>query len=793
MLNISVYASLFETKATQRSVTWQELAADLQPSFQWSEKKTMPLWSPANVDGDRQDVNVIDVACLVLDVDGQPDTKPVEPMSEDEAADFISSVPYGNIVYTTWSHEPDAYRFRMVVRLSRPIQPGEWKDFWFAAVEHLNAPVSTKECTGLSHAYYPAGGPPGTEDIHFTVVNDGPPLDVDGLLAGSPGPGATEPPKPKKENRKLSRDIFERFAKATSRRKNEAWADLGNRLLSVVAGEVFAEPGERDITVFRLSSLLGERFIEYSPESIAAHFAISLDRMSVEDDPISVQDVVYKIRRAQDAVLAEKQKKQQNELTARARRIQEAFKNGRTDPYRPEEYAPEQRWVIQSKNSFYFWLDGGYVGPYTSHEARAAAVRDLMPAHAAIELFTVDAKGNVVPKALEKIVMEYGTVAHQVIVDLKAQKASYDEKTRAITEAPCPVRRLEPTYDPKVAKWLELLGGDRHDDLLMWIAALTHLDRPCAALFLTGPKGAGKSVFAEGHARIWTKERPTYLDEALGAFNESLARCPLVLADETLPRDFRGFAKNAELRHHIQAVSRPLSRKHIPNSTLLGATRTIVAANNEEVLATPENLSADDVGAIAARYFHRAVGEDSAYYLAEINPRKLRWVDNDVIAKHALWLRDNHKWESHERFIIPPTDELLHRSLTVRSGIRSALCQWLVGFLNNPTPFRTNPRAKPFVRIKGKKIYANVQGISRCWATYVPDERCPPAGKLSSALASLSTGERYQQRVDNRKVNYRVVNIDNLVAWAEMSDYGDRSTLAQHIEELEERDDDANG
>lgn len=800
---LSLFRSLKDTEPISIELTWLEFITKLKISTKYREKKQCPLWSPARYPKNkpRGDDYVIDVSMLVLDIDTETEETALN------IAELITG--YNSVLHTTWSHlrkyrcpfcnfghylsettcsktsnqVPDKsliprYCIRVIFQLSRPVAAYEWNIFWNSAVKFLKIPADN-QCKDVSHTYFEPACPVEFIEEHFILKFKGKPLDVDQIIK--------KPVEDKlvvvKKQEKLTRERFERFARSLCKKRQDYLVELGERLIQVCNGESFAEEGERDRTLFRLSVVLAERFPEVDPNSIASHFALSIDRMSNEPEPLTLDLVKYKLERAQDEILLKKQEEVTKQTTDRSKRIQEAFNSDRVTPYEEDECAPYQRWIIQHSSSYYFWLDGGYEGPYTIKDARAAAIRDLMPAYPYVSLYQTDAKGTIVPKTLEQLVIEYGTVAHNVVADLRAQKSYYEEKERIVIEAPCAIRDLEPVYDEDISQYLKLLGRDRHEDLLTWVAALTVLEYPCAALFLVGPKGSGKSLFAYGHSRIWSTERPTFMDEALHQFNDALLKCPLILADEAIPRDFRGYAKNSELRHLIQSVSRPLSRKFLPSATLLGATRTIVAANNEEVLATPESLSNYDIDAIAARYFYIPTTEELCEFLEEKRPRDTGWVSKDRMAKHALWLKENHVWDSSERFIIKPTNQQLHRSLTVRSGVRSAICQWICSFLIDQERFLNNGRGTSYVLIEDGQIWINVQAIYLCWSIYIPNEPCPSMGKLSSSLSALCLQGRKQRRHDGKKINYRQINSDNLFAWAEQSGYTDTETIQNALEQ----------
>lgn len=592
------------------------------------------------------------------------------------------------------------------------------------------------------------------------------------------------------ERPSLSRENLERFAKRLAGKADDRDAEIGAALVRVCKGDIFADLGERVAFVNRIVKTLAKRFPEYEPASLAKHFSQSLGIMRQQEPEglVTIEDLTNRIAHAQ-AYHREELKKASEEEKVRTR---EAFKNGRSYPYTQGELETfgehiDKRWIIQCGKGFYLFFAGSYIGPYTEVDVLNAADRDLAPAKSAgVDIKMLDKQGQTTFKPLKKIVSQYGTVAERIIVDLRAQVTVYDDPTRTIIEAPCPLRDIKPVYHEEIDNWLFLLAGEHYENLKTWIAAVTLLDRPCSALFLTGKKGVGKSLLALGLSRLWTVSGPTALDLAFAQFNDSLANCPLTFADETLPKDYKGSARNAELRLHIQALERPLKRKFLPNTKLLGATRTIVAANNKEVLRTSENLSNDDIEAIRDRYFHIAVDPDAADYLTSISTKG--WVDEDMIAEHALWLRDNHVWESHGRFLVQVLDEQLHRTLTTQSGCKSNICQWLCGFLHDQMKFHNDIRTCLYVRVRDQKLLVNVKGILMKWNLYVPEhEKSPPVGILSRALIELCpTDKNSRLRYDNAKgqrMNYRVIEIENVVAWAEETGFADREEIFEALKE----------
>jgi len=685
-------------------------------------------------------------------------------------------------------------RARALLPLSREVSPEEWGHVWHALNDALGG-FSDPKCKDPARIYFGAYAPVGFEHEAFAETFPGSPVDVGELLDGWEPPPPPEPTADRTENPQLervSRDRLERFARALTRKRDERKAEVGALLLQVVRGEPFAESGARDNTIFRMAQELGARFPECDPVSIARHFATSLSIMSAEAPECpTVDDVAYKVERAQHAILAERAQAQADEMASQRQRIRDAFRSDRETPYRPDEIPKRPRWLLQKGNAYYTWVAGTYEGPYTKEEAQNAIIRDLSPAvSAGVELFTVGPTGVVVPKSLGKLVRDYGLVVNDVTVDLSASEARLDEETRTIIEAPTPLREIEPNHDPEIAAWLEALAGEERAPLLLaWIANVTNLAKPCTALFMTGAKHTGKSLLPEGLSRLWTTlGMPTPLEDVLGTnFNDAQLRCPLTFADERLPTDHRGRVLNAELRHFIQARRRPLRRKFLPNADMIGATRLVISANNEEVLATSENLSNHDIEAIVDRYLWIPAQPEAAAVLKRSNTDG--WVDGDRIAAHALWLRDNYQWKANGRFIVHSDDTELHSRLVSGSGIRSSVLQFCVGYLLDPKRLDVDARARLLIRVNEGRLCVNTQALVACWDTYVKNEKCPSTGRIAGAVSALAEPGRVRLALPNgKRPNYRMIRLEHLHAWAARTGYATEEQIDEALKvDTEER------
>lgn len=769
--------------AKPMTTTWPELAAAMGPhQFHFQSKEDLPAFSPAEFRPGmpRLARNVLRVWFGVLDLDKITAQTLAAIVQKLEGLDAI--------VYTTWSHpryllERGLWALRICVRLSRPIELQEWPSFWPLLLAYFGAP-GDPQCKDPGRIYFGPFAPPGTEPrtCHY-VTFQGQPLDVAALARNA---ALTAPVQ---ASEKIGRDRLAGIAKNWKRSREEYRNHMGDILSRVVQGEPFAETGNRDNLLFQLCQDLVKAFPSGSAESLAAHFAQSLQVMGADAPPL--EEVQRKLERAQEETAAENVAAEMAELSESKLRIREAFAHVTPDrdwPYTEEELDQiadktrctreelRKRWIIQRGTSFYLLGPAGvYSAAYTEKDVTTAVLRDLAPARSAgVELWTVGATGEPIRKQLGQLMGEYGSVAVIHVLDLRASEARYDNVTRSYLEAPCPVRKLEPVYDQEVAAWLHYMCGGQEHDVLNWIALMTDLDSTCAALMLTGPGDSGKGLLAHGLSRVWTTTQPTDLEQVLGDWNEALARCPLIFADEQIPKDFRGHGRTSELRALIGTKARPYRKKYAHDAVILGAVRLIIAANNENVLAFHENLTKDDIQAVADRIVHVPVQPAAVDYLRRIDAAS--FVNQERIARHALWLRDHYPIRREGRFLIRSRNLETIMALSTKGGIRSAVCQWLVGYLKAPARIDSFGDLK--VRIKGGRLYVNTEGLLNNWDTYVGNEASPAAGKLAQAVSAMSEPDRvHMTRQKGPPLHYRAIITAHLYAWADQTEFASREEI----------------
>jgi len=152
------------------------------------KKEELPLFLPAEFpEGEvvrRCAANVLRVHMLVLDID--------RGSVEDILAAFTFLGRFGHVVYTSFSHNPNGqHKYRVVLKLSRPVDVTEWKQFFPRVLKFLCVDkIADEKCADVCHMYYIPGG---SRAKYQVFGEDGAGLDVDHILALPMPEGAQEP------------------------------------------------------------------------------------------------------------------------------------------------------------------------------------------------------------------------------------------------------------------------------------------------------------------------------------------------------------------------------------------------------------------------------------------------------------------------------------------------------------------------------------------------------------------------------------------------------------------------
>jgi hypothetical protein len=229
----------------------------------------------------------------------------------------------------------------------------------------------------------------------------------------------------------------------------------------------------------------------------------------------------------------------------------------------------------------------------------------------------------------------------------------------------------------------------------------------------------------------------------------------------------------------IGITDRTLSRKFKAPSTLHGALRIILAANNVSMLANKGALTPQDIEAIAERFLYIEVGEAAADALELLSHETKEQWKNEGLAAHALWLKENRVVKPGKRFWVEGSIEKIYHILIASSDWNNLVADWLVRFAQNPSPI--GKAVGPLVRIGGGRILVNTQAIIDTWQQAFPHSRREPeVAKIGTALKAMSAKGWVQLRHGQDRIRYRNIDLKFLFKWA--GDHvGNRAAMRRHI------------
>jgi hypothetical protein len=809
-LRISLYKSHKDNRPTSDDVTWDDLSESLTKhvltdcapcSGKDCAHKYGPAWSPVLMDGTRKSDHVREVSAVVFDLDH---------LTADTLAgviDRVEGAALAYVVHSTHSHQPaDDCAVRLVLRPNRPITPAEFPQL-HAAVKHQLQIPADEAAKDLARLYFlptaPAGGP---ETIaHSEPGGD---LDVDAFLS------ITVPAAPHRSFLARAQELAE-YAPPVPLDASEAYDLDGLRkklrgkdgLKHILKGEPLATTGSRDNTLNHLCSTLAFAVPAATPipvllELIRPSVALCAEPEGTDHWLEEARDMLERAftRRAEReaAELADREMGMRalRRDSAQAAQYTSQEKEADTDP--SEQYPAEllsiwfrqqgvetvdefrKRWIIQRGESFYVFVGGRYSRPVMRGELDVSLPRDLSRAPVALERQTGTNGDSSRRATTQEILGDYCSVARGVRASLSLQRSFYDPGTQTFHEAVCPLIPIEPTFHQEIADWLEFLGGNNVKGLLDFVASVSRLERQSGALILQGEKGTGKTLLANGLARLWGAQAPSRLDVALSSFNDTIIGCPLLFADEKLP-DRPGIT--AELRDLLGSPARTLSRKFMPSAVLEGSVRLIIASNNENIFSNAEDLSVADMAAVAARFIYITPSPGAAQYLIKLGgpPVVNQWIHRNMIAEHAMWLRDNHAVDETSRFLAEGRQTEFHDALTTSGSLSGGVCEFLCSYLTDKTTEREDVGGAILAGESELLVSTKAMLSPRAWEQRAPSVRPPSASRVGSALKGLSSGSIKFKLPNGEQRDFHRVKVALVVAWAERNLYSDTGQIIARL------------
>ena len=415
--------------------------------------------------------------------------------------------------------------------------------------------------------------------------------------------------------------------------------------------------------------------------------------------------------------------------------------------------------VFDGRSSTLYVRDGEtFRRPITKQHAEKALEQFL----GAYPLKWVDDEGKPVPVSV--LVKRHSSLADDVKASFAAPRSAYDPVQARFTERLAPQRAIVPKFDERIDRWLRLLGGPNAERLLDWLASVTRLEDQCCALYLCGAAGAGKGMLAAGLARIWREGKPVALDEVMGAFQDDLAKCPLIFADEALSDK----NSSAKLRSLIGTSSISLNRKHLSSIPIEGAIRIMIAGNNDGLLSFDEILTDRDIEAVGVRFLKVDVSDEPRTYLESLGglDTTTQWVSGDGIAAHVLELARTRVVARGKRFLVDGNTKEVGDLIRKHSKVEQLVLGVVLDALQGdavPCQCPIYVDAENGLWVHAKRVF---QALTRPETGLKRGE-----AEVVTAVANVCEGERkhcwFPDDSKKQRLRARKINMETLTEWAD--------------------------
>jgi hypothetical protein len=524
-------------------------------------------------------------------------------------------------LYSTHSHDPKKgkLKLRIMGPLAAPVLATAWKPVWRAIIEKY-APWTDAQCKDISRGWYTPACPKSRKSDAQMVFSPGRALDPGKLPVSVPA-------GPRSAGRGGDLNAAEIIDNGTRvPRAPKGSNPLAHAVHLAQSMPVADAKGEHHGTALFKAARALVWGLELTPDVATT---ILLDHYASRIDPaVYVADEANVQRRCENA---------------EADDDQAAYKRGALLPPPPDSF--EHLPLIVSHDGV-FWIRGTGSDDYGT---RTRTERNLL-----IWLRSIHPDEDISEEIEVKNLLDTIKPISEMRACYFVDKSLYDPATLRFVQGLRTDRALVPQHDNDVDLWLTAMAGDKADDLKMWIASCRpdRLNSPARALGLIGAFQVGKTLFASSLARIWGE---AYVKASVltAQFNGALSKSPIVFADEALPRDLSGEA----FRDLIQCRVHSIEMKGKERFTLEGCIRMIVAANDISKLYLAGEKGADDIAAIANRFFTIQIADPD---LVRETQRALivdgSNADVPRIARHFLWLMNTVDPGSDGRFIGPGED-----------------------------------------------------------------------------------------------------------------------------------------
>lgn len=779
-MRISFFRDLCDTHPQNQDLTWPQFVDRLHKLAKVSDKKTAPCFSPAEYHPrkGRSSRNVLQVHMAVLDIDS---------ITESDLAELSTKLePYAHAAYTTLSHpvksKTGLWALRIILPLDKPVDAAAWPTFWSCLQTFCNG-VADPQCKDPSRLYilpaqYFADPPPLIDS------NEGLALPTAMILATPNTSTSTAPAIPSIGQRIEPERIKMRVRQLDRVPYDPKKVALAANLRALIQGKPYGDPGRRHSTMLALTTELDRLFPSVAAEHIADLFEASHLAMTEVDPepPEPLAAVAAAIEGARQNRIAWREEKDAEHTNSRALRIADARGDGHPHPYTAEELDHiatrqniprsmlDQHWIIRHSGMAFFLGLQGYsrgfplvgVVPTISHQL--APVPNL-------QLYQVDGRGAQATanfRTFDAIFADYGTDAYDISLDLRVDYGHYDRKTQHLRLAAGKRAPLEPKEHPQIHEWLTLLGGDKAEKFLDWIALVPAREKKLCAVYLNGAQGVGKTVFAHGLSKIWRRSTPTSFLTAVRRFNLDLAACPLILVDEGFPAlPPKQLAQ--ELRLMVGGDEIRIEQKFGGSYPLVGPRRLIMCGNNASLLDFKTELSHDDIEALAVRIMQVRPSLRARQVIGSVDEATFRTWQSYAIAEHVLYLHETRVVQPvpGARFAVQGEVDDSIRQVLVDGHYPSLACQVIVSYI---TDTRRKAQRDDMIKCGRGEVLVNQEGLYTAWHEILPKGPQPPV-RLNGVLRALSKIGSRNVKTAGMVRKFWSIDLDILSTWCDANGY----------------------
>lgn len=599
----------------------------------------------------------------------------------------------------------------------------------------------------------------------------------------------------------ISKEAINIYSKKLQSRRSDD-AKRGAYLLKhAVRGEALSDDSATWRTdIFTAATHLAEGFSNDSAERIVSFLTPSLAVMRArsEVEIPSEEEIIQYVHRKAGLSRRRTEEKEAEKKDALKKNISFAFFGKRDTPYTKYELRDFEKtyglcdhsWILLSKNSYYVFLNGSYIGPKNEREMQMDLHKWLAPAHEVLELHTLQADrfGVVAPreKTVEELCKEYGcSVETEIDIRVDAPYFKEDDSNRTLVLCGLTKNEFEPRFRKDVDAWLRVFFDESDYELVCdWLSLFDDLTRPLAGLYIKGPPSTGKGAFVQGCAKLWQGGTIKY-KHLLGEFNGLLERTPVVWADENISKSVQG---SSDIRELITQEEWDLNRKQKDHCKLKGYLRFLFTANNFNMFSGfRDSPDADDLEAFALRLVSVTVRREAQdFFKADENSALYKAiVEEGALVEHMLWMREQRRASVRSRGIRcgvmmgnNNSNEIISR-FRVTSPVCDYICNFVVDTLL--TGRKTKASLGKHTLVKGGNVYVHVKSMIESMA--IADMRIPfRKPEISRSVTLLS---KKVTRISHIGNHYHMIDADLLQAWIDNTSYAEWEDIKDAIRHLD--------